>query len=87
MLCLVLSQNKNYCTTEFLVRSIGTIIRAITQFLHRHTDGIVGSTDVLRQLAHQGLTIVLIGVVLAVAVAVANPGFANAARCDTITKH
>lgn len=83
--CCLLCQNvfvcKEYFTTKFLVRAIRTIVSAITQLLGRKTDGVVGSTHVVRQLAHQRLAVVLIRVVLTVTVAITHPSLADAASC------
>ena len=68
-------------TTEFLVRAVGTVIRPVTELLARQADGVVGGAHVVRQLAHRGLTVLLVRVVLAVVVAVAHPGLDDAARC------
>lgn len=70
---------KECFTTKLLVRAIWTIVSAITQLLSRQTDGVVGSTHMVRQLAHQRLAVVLIRVVLTVTVAITHPGFADAA--------
>jgi len=68
-------------TAKFLVGAIRTVVGAIAQLLSRQADGIVGSTHVVRQLAHQRLAVVLVRVVLAVTVAVTNPSFADATSC------
>lgn len=68
-------------TTELLIGAIWAVISAIAKFLRRQADGGVVGTDVVRQLTHQRLAVVLVRVVLAVAVAVAHPGFADTARC------
>lgn len=65
--------------TEFLIRAIRTVVSAITQLLSRQTDGVIGSTHVVRQLAHQRFAVVLIRVVLTVTVAITHPGLADAA--------
>ena len=70
-----------FLTTEFLIRAIWAVIGAIAKFLCRQADGGVVGADVVRELTHQCLTVVLIGVVLTVAVAITNPGFADAACC------
>lgn len=66
-------------TTELsLIRAISTVIVAITQLVGRQADrGVVG-TGVRGGPAGQGLTVLLIRVILTVAVAVTHPCFANA---------
>lgn len=74
--------SKECFTTKFLVRAIRTIVSAVTQLLGRQTDGVVGSTHVMRQLAHQRFAVVLIRVVLTVTVTITHPSFADAASCQ-----
>ena len=66
-------------TAEFLIGAIWAVVSAITKFLCRQADGGVVGTHMVRELTHQRLAVVLVGVVLAVTVAVAHPGFADAA--------
>lgn len=66
-------------TAEFLIGAIWTVISAVTKLLRRQADGGVVGTHVVRELTHQRLAVVFVGVVLTVAVSVADPGFADAA--------
>ena len=70
------------CTTKFLVRAVRTIVSAVTKLLSRQTDGVVGSTHVVRQLARQRLAVVLIRVVLTVTVTITHPCLADATSCQ-----
>lgn len=63
-----------------LVGAIRTIHVAVAHLFRRQADGIVGGAHVVGQLAHQRFAVLLVGIVLAVTVAVAHPGFADAAR-------
>ena len=68
-------------TAELLVGAVGAVVRPVAELLRGQADGGVVGAHVVRQLAHQRLAVLLVGVVLAVAVAVAHPGLADAARC------
>ena len=70
-------------TTEFLIRAVGTVVRSVTELLARQTDGVIGGTHVVGQLAHHGLAVLLVRVVLAVTVPVAHPGLDDAASCGS----
>lgn len=76
---LSLSMPKKWHTTKLLIGAIWTVVGAVAQLLGRKTDGVVGGTHMVRQLAHQRVTVDLVRVVLAVAVAIAHPGLADAA--------
>lgn len=60
LLCQNVFMRKEYFTTKFLIRAVWTIVSAIAQLLSRKTDGVIGGTHVVRQLAYQCLTVVLI---------------------------
>lgn len=66
-------------TAKLLVGAVWTVVGVVAQLLGGKTDGAVGRAHVVRQLAHQSLAVVLVGVVLAVAVTVTHPGLADAA--------
>lgn len=66
-------------TTEFLVGAIWTVHVAVTHALPGQADAGVVGTHTVGHLADQGLTVVLVRVVLAVAVTVAHPGLTDAA--------
>lgn len=68
-----------FLTAEFLIRTIWAVISSVAKFLRRQADGGVVGTHMVRELTHQCLTVVLIRVVLTIAVAITNPGFADAA--------
>lgn len=61
-----------------LIGAIPTIIRAITELLGGQADGGVVGTGVRGGFAHQGLAVLLVRVVLAVAVPVTDPRLADA---------
>lgn len=47
-------------TAKLLVRAVRAVVCAVTQLLGRQADGVVRGTHVVRQLAHQRLTVVLV---------------------------
>lgn len=66
-------------TAKFLVGAIWAVVSAIAKFLRRQADGGFVGTHMVRELTHQCFAVVLVRVVLAVAVSVAHPGFADTA--------
>lgn len=79
--CQNVWDGEEYFTAKFLIGAIRTIVGAVTQLFSGKTDGVIGGTHVMRQLAHQRLAVVLIRVVLTVAVTITHPGLADAASC------
>lgn len=61
-----------------LVRSVSAVILAVTQLVGGQADGGVVGTGVGGRPAGQGLTVLLVRVIFAVAVTVAHPRFADA---------
>lgn len=53
--CLLLS-----LTAEFFIRAIWAVISAIAKFLRRQADGGIIGTHMVRELTHQGFTVVLV---------------------------
>ena len=66
-------------TAKFLVGAIWAVVSAIAKFLRRQADGGFVGTHMVGELTHQCFAVVLVRVVLAVAVSVAHPGFADTA--------
>lgn len=47
-------------TAEFFIRAIWAVISAIAKFLRRQADGGIIGTHMVRELTHQGFTVVLV---------------------------
>jgi len=69
-----------------LVGAIPTVVRAVAELLGGEADGGVVGTRVGGRFAHQRLAVLLIRVVLAVTVPVADPGLADAAGCREVSE-
>lgn len=78
--------SRGVLTTEFLVRAVGAVVSAVTQLLSGQTDRVVGDTDVVGQLTHQRLAVVLVRVVLTVTVPVTHPGLADTTSWGQVEK-